>query len=731
MNIRELIIPFLKLILNPVNWFVFVKNALVNFPHTLKKIYSFVIFFIILIFFIIEKAYLLLTHIPLLGILFRKIQPLFRPITILARKITNALERIRPFQVRQSYLVEIAFGNLRARSNRTLITVFGMATGIGIIVYLLSLGYGIERLVVNQVASLDELRIVDVAASQNTALKIDRQTLKNIKAIPTVKDVIPLISLVGRVSFNKAQTDVLVYGADERFLQVSNLQLKKGKLFSDVGSVEDLIGDTGFKDTSGESVAGIDSRIQKGKYNSLRAPTSVPFSIIPDKPAPVWKDCDITSELLGYTNHLESTLLGKKMWGSTYAPYDPFGRTGYDDKLSEYLGSWLAAKVPLFALSDDGALTPRLTANGHQIWQIGCMQEAYVSYPETSAEDVLGTTSDGATNTKVADVLSASASAALDKALATQGMEASGSAVPAFETQVISTDSAGIEYVKFIASQEAQLKAKNSRIGFSGKPIAKTVISTGLMKLLNIPEKDVLEKTFTVSFIVSESLKPDVKGRQLSEQVTYSIVGLVEDDDLQYFYVPFSDMQKLGVQNFSQLKVLLKNEKGLTSVRTKIETYGYNTTSVVDTVSQIENLFSTLRLALGAIGLIALAVASLGMVNTLIVSLLERTREIGGMKVIGMVSEEIQDLFLAEAMIMGFSGGIGGLLIGYGFGHITSMLVSILSLSQGLGYLNLTYVPLPFTISILILSFVVGILTGLYPAKRARSISALNALRYE
>ena len=119
------------------------------------------------------------------------------------------------------------------------------------------------------------------------------------------------------------------------------------------------------------------------------------------------------------------------------------------------------------------------------------------------------------------------------------------------------------------------------------------------------------------------------------------------------------------------------------------------------------------------------------MFNTLTVSLLERTREIGGMKVIGMVSEEIQDLFLAEAMIMGFSGGIGGLMLGFAFGQITSVIVSVLSVTQGLGYLNLTYIPIPFTITILILSFIVGIVTGLYPAKRARSISALNALRYE
>jgi putative ABC transport system permease protein len=142
-------------------------------------------------------------------------------------------------------------------------------------------------------------------------------------------------------------------------------------------------------------------------------------------------------------------------------------------------------------------------------------------------------------------------------------------------------------------------------------------------------------------------------------------------------------------------------------------------------------LFRNLRFVLASIGLIALAVASLGMFNTLTVSLLERTREIGGMKVIGMVSEEIQDLFLAEAMIMGFAGGIGGIILGFLLGQLTSFVISIFSITQGLGYLQVTYIPLSFVIFILLISFIVGIVTGLYPARRARNTSALNALRYE
>jgi len=129
--------------------------------------------------------------------------------------------------------------------------------------------------------------------------------------------------------------------------------------------------------------------------------------------------------------------------------------------------------------------------------------------------------------------------------------------------------------------------------------------------------------------------------------------------------------------------------------------------------------------------MVALGVASLGMFNTLTVSLLERTRETGGMKAIGMVSDEVQDLFLAEAMIMGLSGGIGGLIFGFSIGEIISILVSIIAISKGQGFIQLTYLPLYFIAFIIMSAFMVGLLTGLYPVYRAKKTSALNALRYE
>ena len=169
----------------------------------------------------------------------------------------------------------------------------------------------------------------------------------------------------------------------------------------------------------------------------------------------------------------------------------------------------------------------------------------------------------------------------------------------------------------------------------------------------------------------------------------------------------------------------------MAKVRSTIEASGYGTVSVVDTVTQIDKLFVSFRLVLAILGMVALIVAALGMFNTLTVSLMERTREVGLMKAMGMKSNEVKELFLTESMIMGFFGGIIGLVAGTLIGKLLSLVLTAFSIVKGVGVVDISYVPPIFVLMVLLLSVIVGILTGYFPARRATKISALNALRYE
>lgn len=672
----------------------------------LRELYLFSTFFILLILFILSKLFSRLLFMPIIGRFIRGINfATGKTIPHYEELLSSKLDGMRPAEVKRSYLINLAFKNLLAKKTRSFITMFGMAVGIGIIVFLLSLGYGIERLVISRVASLDELRMIDVSSSENTSLRLNKVIYDKIVALPKIEKVIPLVSIVGKIAFNRAQTDVLVYAVPRSYLDAQKIQPKQGKLFTNNQSFDSV-----KAMSAGGEVAGAATTIEQATIGMMRDSYNYMITILPQQTVLVSETCSITSKTLGYTTRIEGGFTGNLYWGSQYMPFDDFGRGGYDEKNKTYAGKWVQGVVPLYQKNTDNSLIPLLDSLGRQSWQEGCIQEKYVQKEQiikVQKQEVLG---------------ESTGSAELEP---TPGG-------PTYDAVVIASDSSGFEMVSLNASGSAATTKKGAeRLEFSSPPEGVAVVSTGLLNLLGITEKKAVGTMFKSSFIIGKSLLPGVEGKVLTTEQTFRIIGVVDDLNNTYFYIPYADLKKLNITGVSQLKVILKETESLAKVRKEIETLGFRTNSTYDTVKQIESLFINLRIVLGILGLVALGVAALGMFNTLTVSLLERTREIGGMKTMGMVSEEVQDLFLAEAMIMGLSGGIGGLTLGLLVGKGLSLGVSLIALSQGQGYIDLTYIPMNFTIFILVTSFIVGVVTGIYPAQRAKHISALNALRYE
>jgi putative ABC transport system permease protein len=256
------------------------------------------------------------------------------------------------------------------------------------------------------------------------------------------------------------------------------------------------------------------------------------------------------------------------------------------------------------------------------------------------------------------------------------------------------------------------------------------VVNMAFLQILGVTESKGVGTRFELAFVATSEL---TTGRDTiqSAPVSYTIVGITPDNKTPIVYVPLVDVKELGLSNYSQAKLVASTQGQIPTIRKHVELLGFKTTSVADTVSQIERLFSGLRMVLGILGFVALIIAALGMFNTLTISLLERTHEVGMMKVIGMRSSEVQDLYLSESMIMGVLGGLCGLLIGFTTGKLLSVVLTALSVSKGYGVIDITFIPFLFIVLIMFLSVVVGLLTGIYPARRATKISALDALRYE
>lgn len=716
---KNLIALVFSIIKSPSFWANLPKNIIIYFRKFTKVSYLFTSFFFLLIIYFTAEIFHVLTGIPLLGRLVKKFVEFWDKLAgKFINKAINFLEARRPFQVKRSYLIYLAFENLRVRKSRSIVTIAGMSFGVGIIVLLLSLGYGIERLVISRVASLSELKVIDVSTGGSTAVKLNKSVIQKIQEAANIEKAIPLVSVVGRVTYNKATTDVLVYSTTNEYFDHVNNSVINGKIFSK--------NKLSF-DPPGEVVAGANSEFGEPGIGKEVIKQDIVYNILPEVAAPVWDSCTTDGKILGFTARVEGKLYGREYWGSDYYPFEGDARAGYNTQNKEHLGKWVKGVIPLFAKNSDNTMRPVFNL-GSQKWVTGCIKktDTQVLEPEKKliGRQVLGEATASA-SLATTTTNNSSDSASLDFS----GTEASDSALFGFTASVVSTDSAGIELVD-LQSDTLVKKKETETLKFKGGSSGEAIVSTGLLNLLNIPVSKAHSETFTASLIIGKSQIPEIDGKAQSEEVEYKIIGVV-DDAAQYFYVPFSDIEALGVSNFSQVKIVLAAQNEMDKIRKQIEDLGFNTASTADTIAQIELLFGNLRIVLGLLGMVALGVASLGMFNTLTVSLLERTREIGGMKTIGMVTDEVQELLLSEAMIMGFSGGIGGLILGWVVGKLLSVIVSIIAAAGGQGFLDITYVPPFLIIFILVSSFVVGVITGLYPAIRARRISALNALRYE
>jgi len=170
----------------------------------------------------------------------------------------------------------------------------------------------------------------------------------------------------------------------------------------------------------------------------------------------------------------------------------------------------------------------------------------------------------------------------------------------------------------------------------------------------------------------------------------------------------------------------------LTAVRKRLTELGFGSFSIVDELDQIRTVFLILDSVLGLLGGISLLVASFGIANTMIMSILERTREIGIMKAIGAEDREIKLIFFVEAAVIGICGGVIGALLAWGIDAVANRLAYRFILKpQGASFIDFFSLPPWLSASAILFALVVSILAALYPAARAARIDPVRALRHD
>ncbi|HEY6804288.1 MAG TPA: FtsX-like permease family protein [Pyrinomonadaceae bacterium] len=170
----------------------------------------------------------------------------------------------------------------------------------------------------------------------------------------------------------------------------------------------------------------------------------------------------------------------------------------------------------------------------------------------------------------------------------------------------------------------------------------------------------------------------------------------------------------------------------LTEVRKKVTELGFSSFSIVDELDQIRTVFLIVDSVLGLLGGISLLVASFGIANTMIMSILERTREIGIMKAIGAEDREIKLIFFVEAAVIGVFGGIIGVLVAWGIDGIANRLAYRFILKpQGASFIDFFSLPFYLSAGAILFALLVSIAAALYPAARAARIDPVRALRHD
>jgi len=180
------------------------------------------------------------------------------------------------------------------------------------------------------------------------------------------------------------------------------------------------------------------------------------------------------------------------------------------------------------------------------------------------------------------------------------------------------------------------------------------------------------------------------------------------------------------------LDVYIEPGADLEGIEARIKAMGFETISGAEIVSRIRRSILILQAILGGLGGIAIAVATLGIINTLVTAVFERMKEIGVMKAVGARRKDIRMRFLAEASLIGFAGGLLGIGGGFAADHLLAFVVGQIVRRQGGDDPGAIAVHTPL-IALGCLAFSVGLslLAGTYPAARAARLDPVRTLRYE
>jgi putative ABC transport system permease protein len=311
-------------------------------------------------------------------------------------------------------------------------------------------------------------------------------------------------------------------------------------------------------------------------------------------------------------------------------------------------------------------------------------------------------------------------------------------------------------------SRLIQLRAGNAYVSDGENSL---IISDSLLNRLKVKDlpsvlgKEILISTLSFDFsqINPLDLSSFFQGEKLpfaKETYTFKIVGIAErmgfggpallrsdvfvppDAAMGLKKLPFSNLWDLfqspaGRQGYSLVNVKLSSPRFVDSVTDEIEDMGFQTFALMDQFEELKRGFLIMDGVLAVIGMIAIIVAALGIVNTMVMSILERYSEIGIMKAVGASDKDVQKIFFFESSMIGFLGGLFGLTLGWIVSILINQVVNAFLTGEGVPYIQFFSFPWWLCLGAIVFAMLVSLVAGIYPAVRAARVDPVVALRHD
>ena len=295
-----------------------------------------------------------------------------------------------------------------------------------------------------------------------------------------------------------------------------------------------------------------------------------------------------------------------------------------------------------------------------------------------------------------------------------------------------------IEFAKVLADQPPSLLGKTltlryaeraalSKAADDDEALLDSMMGSGKPGGISIVPR---EKTLRIVGVIESDPSAGIGGfggaRVYLPLKTAEQLHVAQPDDLQAFLSGNS-----AKPSYMAMTVRVRSPKDVPQVEAAIKQLGFAVFSLMDVTKSLRQVFIVFDLFLGLFSSLALTVASLGIINTLVMAILERRREIGILKALGATDRDVRSLFFAEAGAMGLFGGFVGLALGWLIGQALNWGTTIYLQRQNLPGVKITYVPWWLALFAIGFAIVVSLIAGLYPASRAARLNPVDALRYE